>query len=60
MLNRTESTSNCFAFTTPKEKIEEPWEKGQIYDRTIRSFKAYIGPSGGKKGYQAMTGKYYI
>lgn len=55
-LNRTEAASDCFSFTTSNKKLEEPWQKGHIYDRTIRTFKAYIGPSGGKKGYQATTG----
>lgn len=36
--------------------IREPWEKMEIFDRTIRTFTATIGPSGGKKGYQAFTG----
>lgn len=34
----------------------EPWEKTEIFDRSIRSFRATIGPSGGKKGYQGITG----
>lgn len=33
-----------------------PWEKAEIFDRSIRTFKATIGPSGGKKGYQGITG----
>lgn len=33
-----------------------PWEKVKIYGRSIRTFKATIGPSGGKKGYQGITG----
>ncbi|XP_017782124.1 PREDICTED: protein Skeletor, isoforms B/C [Nicrophorus vespilloides] len=50
-------TNNCFSFTSSEPEPSEPWEKGQIYDRTIRTFNAYIGPSAGKKGYQAITGQ---
>lgn len=71
-LNVAEPTSNCVAFTqstrpkvpaavviTPGEKngvVPDMWEKRQIYDRTIRTFNAYVGPSAGKKGYQGTTG----
>lgn len=34
----------------------EPWERAEIFDRSIRTFRATIGPSGGKKGYQGITG----
>lgn len=60
-LARKEASSNCVSFTTSDRKIEgEPWQKARIYDKTIRSFKAYVGPSGGKKGYQATTGTFQI
>jgi len=36
----------------------KPWEKSQIFDRTIRTFTAILGPSGGKRGYQGITGMY--
>lgn len=52
-----EPIDTCFSFTTTNDVIMDAWEKGQIYDRTIRVFNAYVGPSGGKKGYQATTGK---
>lgn len=56
-LARKEAQSNCVSFTTVDRKPEgEPWIKGQIYDKTIRTFKAYVGPSGAKKGYQTTTG----
>ncbi|VEN38129.1 unnamed protein product [Callosobruchus maculatus] len=51
-----EPQNNCFAFTKSKAILGEPWKKGQIFDKTIRVFNTYIGPSGGKKGYQAITG----
>ncbi|KAG5898103.1 hypothetical protein JTB14_027460 [Gonioctena quinquepunctata] len=51
-----EPQNNCFSFTRSKPEPLEPWKKGQIFDKTIRIFKTYIGPSGAKKGYQAITG----
>ncbi|KAJ8970089.1 hypothetical protein NQ314_001400, partial [Rhamnusium bicolor] len=51
-----EPHNNCVSFTRSKPEPREPWKKGQIFDKTIRVFKAYIGPSGAKKGYQAITG----
>lgn len=57
-LNRKEPQSNCFSFTRPESPNKtEIWEKPQIFDRTIRTFNAYLGPSGGKKGYQGITGQ---
>ncbi|XP_068898664.1 protein Skeletor, isoforms B/C [Tenebrio molitor] len=56
-LGRNESSSNCFSFTRSDTQLREPWAKGQIYDKTIRTFKAYLGPSGGKRGYQGATGQ---
>ncbi|XP_022900709.1 protein Skeletor, isoforms B/C [Onthophagus taurus] len=56
-LNAKDASSNCFSFTKTDQTIEDIWEKGEIYDRTIRVFNAYVGPSGGKKGYQATTGQ---
>ncbi|CAH0554460.1 unnamed protein product [Brassicogethes aeneus] len=50
-----EPIKTCFSFTKTEEIVQEPWPKGQIYDRTIRVFNAYIGPSGGKRAYQAIT-----
>ncbi|KAK6633087.1 hypothetical protein RUM43_012830 [Polyplax serrata] len=55
-LNKKEPENNCFAFTRSRELYREPWEKNEIFDRTIRSYTATIGPSGGKRGYQGMTG----
>nr|XP_023011646.1 protein Skeletor, isoforms B/C [Leptinotarsa decemlineata] len=55
-MNPKEPQNNCFSFTRSKPEPVEPWKKGQIFDKTIRVFKSYIGPSGAKKGYQAITG----
>lgn len=55
--NRKDPESNCFSFTSTDKKLVQPWDKGQIFDKNIRTFKAYLGPSGGKKGYQYITGK---
>lgn len=57
-LGRSEPESNCFSFTRSDTMLRPPWEKGQIFDRNIRTFKAYLGPSGGKRGYQGITGKH--
>lgn len=54
-LNRKEAQSNCISFTTPHPRPVEVWDKAQIFDKTIRTFRAYLGPSGGKKGYQGIT-----
>lgn len=56
-LSPKEPQNNCFSFTRSFVQPVEHWKKGQIFDNTIRSFKAYIGPSGAKKGYQAITSK---
>nr|CAD7448555.1 unnamed protein product [Timema bartmani] len=55
-LNRKEHSSDCFAFTRSKESFRETWEAGEIFDRTIRTFTATLGPSGGRRGYQGITG----
>ena len=56
MLSPPEPTSNCFSFTTTDTPVEKSWEKRRIFNRSLRTFNAYVGPSGGKKGYQATTG----
>lgn len=56
-LNPKEPQKNCYAFTRSEPAIGEPWSKGQIFDKTIRVFTSTIGPSGGRKGYQAITSK---
>ncbi|CAG9858851.1 unnamed protein product [Phyllotreta striolata] len=56
-LTPKEPQNNCFSFTRTKPEPREAWKKGQIFDKTIRVFNSYIGPSGGKRGYQAITGR---
>ncbi|XP_076165752.1 protein Skeletor, isoforms B/C-like [Ptiloglossa arizonensis] len=56
-LVRQEPENTCMDFTETNHELVEPWEKAEIFDRSIRTFKATIGPSGGKKGYQGITGQ---
>lgn len=54
--NSSENVDDCFSFTQSAEKPElELWERNPIVDKTIRSFTATLGPSGGKKGYEGIT-----
>ncbi|KAK0093076.1 hypothetical protein PV326_014361 [Microctonus aethiopoides] len=54
-LHRNEPENTCVDFTEINNKFIESWEKAIIFDNSIRTFKATIGPSGGKKGYQGIT-----
>lgn len=60
-LSRKELYSTCTSFTRLKggTKTVEPWKKKHIFDKSVRSFHAYLGPSGGKKGYQGLTGSIF-
>lgn len=51
-----EPTNDCFSFVAETPERIETWERLQIFDRSIRSFTATLGPSGGFKGYQGITG----
>lgn len=54
--NSSESINDCFSFTQGKPEPEvELWERNAISDKSIRSFTATLGPSGGKKGYTGIT-----
>lgn len=54
--NSSEAIDDCFSFSQGEAKPElELWERNPITDKTIRSFTATLGPSGGKKGYQGIT-----
>lgn len=55
-LNGKEKENSCFSFTRSQENFREPWDKSQIFDHKIRTFTAMLGPSGGKRGYQGITG----
>ncbi|KAH8276860.1 hypothetical protein KR026_001943, partial [Drosophila bipectinata] len=54
--NTTEPVNDCFAFTKSVETPPPLWERTRITDATVRSFNAYLGPSGGLRGYQGLTG----
>ncbi|CRK86870.1 CLUMA_CG000695, isoform A [Clunio marinus] len=54
--NTSEPVDDCFSFTSNDEKPEiELWERNNLFDKSIRSFTATLGPSGGKKGYSGIT-----
>lgn len=54
--NTTEPYNDCFSFTRSDVPVIEVWDKPQIFDRSVRSFSAVLGPAGGKRGYQGITG----
>lgn len=55
--NTTEPYNDCFSFAARNAEKWDAWERPQIYDKAIRSFTATLGPAGGKRGYQGITGK---
>ncbi|XP_054258338.1 protein Skeletor, isoforms B/C [Macrosteles quadrilineatus] len=55
-LGRKEPYNTCFSFTRTYKELREPWERPKIIDRTLRTFTATLGPAGGKRGYQGITG----
>ncbi|XP_054745962.1 protein Skeletor, isoforms B/C [Anastrepha obliqua] len=54
--NTTEPVNDCFSFTKRPETPVQIWERVRLYDPTQRTFRAYLGPSGGLRGYQGITG----
>lgn len=40
--------------------FRDVWEQPKIVDPSLRMMTATLGPSGGKKGFQGLTGKYII
>lgn len=54
--NTSESVNDCFSFTKTSVPATEIWDRVRIFDPTIRSFTAVLGPAGGKRGYQGITG----
>lgn len=56
--NTSEPVNDCFSFSKREKVTYEPWDRPQITDKAIRSFSATLGPSGGKKGYEGITGLY--
>lgn len=54
--NTSEPVNDCFSFTRSEVNLEDIWDRSQIFDRSIRSFRATLGPAGGKRGYAGITG----
>ncbi|XP_060650374.1 protein Skeletor, isoforms B/C [Drosophila nasuta] len=54
--NTTEPVNDCFSFTKRLVTQVQLWERTRITDPTVRTFNAYLGPSGGMRGYQGLTG----
>ncbi|XP_001606352.1 protein Skeletor, isoforms B/C [Nasonia vitripennis] len=54
--NNAVKQRTCVGFTANSDELREPWAKEEIFDRSIRTFRATVGPSGGRRGYQAITG----
>ncbi|XP_059469856.1 protein Skeletor, isoforms B/C isoform X2 [Neocloeon triangulifer] len=54
-LGRKDSKKECFDFTRTNNEFLPAWNIDRIFDRTLRTFQATIGPSGGKRGYQGIT-----
>lgn len=54
--NSSEPFNDCFSFAKKEKVALEVWERPQIYDKTLRSFTATLGPAGGRRGYQGITG----
>lgn len=54
--NTSEPVNDCFSFTRSAVNLEDIWDRSQIFDRSIRSFRATLGPAGGKRGYAGITG----
>ncbi|CAB0008451.1 unnamed protein product [Nesidiocoris tenuis] len=47
---------DCVAFTSSNKEIREPWDRPKIIDKALRVYTATLGPAGGKRGYQGITG----
>ncbi|CAB3381569.1 Hypothetical predicted protein [Cloeon dipterum] len=54
-LGRKEAKKECFDFTRTNAAAVPPWRIDRISERTLRTFHATVGPSGGKKGYQGIA-----
>lgn len=54
--NTKEPVNDCFSFTRSEVNMQDVWDKSQIFDRSIRTFSATLGPAGGKRGYAGITG----
>lgn len=54
--NTSEPVNDCFSFTRSEVNLEDIWERSKIFDNSIRTFRATLGPAGGKRGYAGITG----
>lgn len=41
------------------KKVKEVWGPFRLFDPTLRTFDARVGPSGGRKGYTGTTGAHF-
>ncbi|XP_039278972.1 protein Skeletor, isoforms B/C [Nilaparvata lugens] len=56
-LGRKEPYNTCYSFTKTQSEPKERWERPKIIDKSLRTFTATLGPSGGgQRGYPAITG----
>ncbi|XP_050530488.1 protein Skeletor, isoforms B/C [Daktulosphaira vitifoliae] len=47
----------CYPFSINSEPLKkESWDHSKIIDSSLRAITATLGPSGGQKGYQGLTG----
>ncbi|XP_065225069.1 protein Skeletor, isoforms B/C [Planococcus citri] len=55
-LHKKESINTCFPFVKSFSKPRiDTWERTRVIDKSLRTFTASLGPSGGKKGYEGIT-----
>jgi len=50
----------CYLYIWIILVFRDVWEQPKIIDPSLRVMTATLGPSGGKKGFQGLTGKYMI
>ncbi|XP_075229163.1 cytochrome and DOMON domain-containing protein knickkopf [Lycorma delicatula] len=55
-LGRKEPYNSCYSFTRSTKEPREPWDRPKIIDKALRTYIATLGPSGGQRGYQGITG----
>lgn len=55
--NPKEKYNDCYAFKeiNPDKIKQDVWDQPHIFDRSVRSFTATLGPPGGRKGYSGLT-----
>ena len=50
------SAVNCEPIEGEEEETVTPWARSIISGQDTKNFSATIGPTGGKKGYEGITG----